>query len=87
MRSVGESIVDGLGGRFAAGERAGWEATGGQPFGEASPSGDAPAAASRAPGWARQMRGEQLARQAQNLARDGEGGGRRHETEPAEDNE
>ena len=75
VRSVGDRIIEGIGGRFAAGERAGWEATGGEPLGEARPSGGAPATASRAPGWARQMRGEQLGRQAQNLARDGEGGG------------
>ena len=75
VRSVGERIIDGLGGRFAAGERAGWEATGGEPLGQTSGGPAAPQAAERAPGWARQMRGEQLARQAQHLAQDGEGGG------------
>ena len=75
VRSVGERIIEGLGGRFAAGERAGWEATGGEPLGDGGPSGESSAGANRAPGWARQMRGDQLARQAQNLARDGEGGG------------
>ena len=75
VRSVGERIIEGLGSRFAAGERAGWEATGSEPIGENGVSPAAHSGASRAPGWARQMRGEQLARQAQNLARDGEGGG------------
>ena len=75
VRSVGERVIDGLGSRFAAGELAGWEATGGEPFGETGGAPGATSAAGRAPGWARQMRGEQLARQAQRLARDGEGGG------------
>ncbi len=75
VRSVGERIIDELGGRFAAGERAGWEATGGEPLGGAGAGSAASSAGDRAPGWARQMRGEQLARQAQHIARDGEGGG------------
>lgn len=83
VRSAGERIIDGLGERFAAGERAGWDATGGkppgEPPGEAAPTSAAPSApgraTGRAPGWARQMRGDQLARQAGRVARDGESGG------------
>lgn len=76
LRSAAERAVGDLGVRFVAGERAGWEATGGAPLGEdGAPSATASAAPERAPGWARQLRRDQLARGAERAIRDGEAGG------------
>ena len=59
--------------RFTSGGRAAWTATGGQPLGE----GNALSAATRseAPGWARRLRGNEVARTASRIAHEGEGGG------------
>jgi type IV secretory pathway TrbL component len=57
-----------------AGERAGWTATGGSPIGE---SAESPGSANPtpAPGWARQLRREQMIRSVDRLVREGDAGG------------
>ena len=75
VRSVGERVIDSLGGKLATGERAGWEATGGGRIGDAGTAGPIAGASDRSPGWARQMRRDQIARHAGRIVREGEAGG------------
>jgi type IV secretion system protein TrbL len=75
---LGKRAAADLAERFASGSRAAWAATGGRPVGEAaSPPAAAGSAANRseAPGWARRMRGDEMARTASRMAREAEGGG------------
>jgi type IV secretion system protein TrbL len=74
LRSAGGRAVDSLAERVRGGERAGWTATGGSPIGESAESAG-PANPARAPGWARQLRREQMVRSVERVIRDGEAGG------------
>jgi type IV secretion system protein TrbL len=74
LRSAGDRAADSLEERVRAGERVGWTATGGSPIGESAESAD-PASPMRAPGWARQLRREQMLRSVDRLVREGEAGG------------
>jgi len=60
--------------RVRTGERAGWSATGGSAIGETGES-TGLASPSRAPGWARQLRREQVMRSVERAMREGEAGG------------
>jgi type IV secretion system protein TrbL len=70
---MGERAAADLAERFTSGARAAWTATGGTPIGEAGPS--SAAARSEAPGWARRLRGNEIAQAASRAAHAGEGGG------------
>ncbi|HEX3418262.1 MAG TPA: P-type conjugative transfer protein TrbL [Stellaceae bacterium] len=74
VRAAGGRVADGVADRFAAGERDGWTATGGSAIGEAA---EAPGRAqgSRAPGWAQQLRRDQVLRGVERIAREGEASG------------
>src|SRR5216684_3715332 len=74
LRATGDRVADGLAERVRAGERAGWTATGGSAIGETADS-TGPANPSRAPGWARQLRREQMMRSVERTMREGEAGG------------
>src|SRR5271155_2328035 len=74
LRATGDRVVDGAAEHFRTGERAGWTATGGSAIGEAA-EGTALASRARAPGWARQLRREQVMRSVELVAREGEAGG------------
>jgi type IV secretion system protein TrbL len=74
LRETGERVADGLAERVRAGERAGWTATGGSAIGETAES-TGLAHPSRAPGWARQLRREQVVRSVERTMREGEAGG------------
>ncbi len=69
-----DRVADSLAERVRTGERAGWTATGGSAIGESAES-TGPANPSRAPGWARQLRQEQMMRGVERVAREGEAGG------------
>src|SRR6266566_8636865 len=74
LRATGDRVADGLGERVRAGERAGWTATRGSAIGETAES-TGLANPSRAPGWAQQLRREQVMRSAERVIREGEAGG------------
>jgi type IV secretion system protein TrbL len=74
VRSAGDRAVDNLAERVRAGERAGWTATGGSPIGENAESAGS-GNRTRAPGWARQLRREQMMRGVERIIREGEAGG------------
>jgi type IV secretion system protein TrbL len=74
VRSAGDRAVDNLAERVRAGERAGWTATGGSPIGENAESAGS-GNRTRAPGWARQLRREQMMRGVERIIRAGEAGG------------
>ena len=67
LRVFGDSAAEGLAERIRAGERAGWTATGGSPIGE---NGESAGSVNRAPapGWARQLRREQMMRSVEREA-------------------
>ena len=81
VRAAGGRVADGVADRFAAGERDGWTATGGSAIGEAAESAGR-AQASRAPGWAQQLRREQVLRGVERIAREGEAGGAGTQADP-----
>ena len=74
VRAAGGRVADGVADRFAAGERDGWTASGGSPIGEAAES-PGRAKGSRAPGWAQQLRRDQVLRGVERIAREGEASG------------
>jgi type IV secretion system protein TrbL len=74
LRATGDRVADSVGEHFRTGERAGWTATGGSAIGDAAEATDR-ADASRAPGWAQQLRREQVLRGVERVAREGEAGG------------
>jgi type IV secretion system protein TrbL len=74
VREAGGRVADGLADRFAAGERDGWTATGGSPIGEAAEN-TGRANGSRVPGWAQQLRRDQVLRGVERIAREGEASG------------
>jgi type IV secretion system protein TrbL len=74
LRATGDRVADGLAERVRTGERAGWTATGGSAIGETADSSGL-ANPSRAPGWARQLRREQMIRSIERAMREGEAGG------------
>ena len=71
FRTTGQQVADGLTERFSAGERAGGTATGGSAIGEAE-EGIGRVDNSRAPGWAEQLRREQILRGFERVSREGE---------------
>src|SRR6202048_5104657 len=73
-RATGARFADSVAEHFRTGERAGWIATGGSAIGETAES-TGPAHPSRAPGWARQLRREQVMRGVERAMREGEVGG------------
>jgi type IV secretion system protein TrbL len=74
LRSTGDRVADGLAERFAVGERGGWTATGGSPIGESAES-TGRSEGTRVPGWAQQLRREQVLRGVERLSREGEASG------------
>jgi type IV secretion system protein TrbL len=74
LRTTGNRVAEGLAERVRAGERAGWTATGGSAIGETADTSGL-ASPSRAPGWARQLRREQVMRGVERVIREGEAGG------------
>jgi type IV secretion system protein TrbL len=74
VRAAGGRVADGFADRFAAGERDGWTATGGSAIGEAAEA-TGRAQGSRAPGWAQQLRRDQVLRGVERIAREGEASG------------
>jgi len=74
LRATGDRVADGLAERFEAGERGGWIATGGSPIGGSAES-SGRAEGSRVPGWAQQLRRDQVLRGVERLAREGEASG------------
>jgi type IV secretion system protein TrbL len=74
LRATGDLVADSVGEHFRTGERAGWTATGGSAIGDAAEATDR-ADASHAPGWAQQLRREQVLRGVERVAREGEAGG------------
>jgi type IV secretion system protein TrbL len=76
LRATGDRVADSVGEHFRTGERAGWTATGGSAIGDAAEATDR-ADASHAPGWAQQLRREQVLRGVERVAREGEAGGAR----------
>ena len=74
LRATGGRVPDCLAERFRTGERDGWTVTGGSAIGEAGEN-TGRANHSRAPGWAQQLRREQMLRGADRLSREGEAGG------------
>lgn len=74
LRATGDRVADGLAERVRTGERAGWTATGGSAIGETA-EGTGQANPSRTPGWARQLRREQVMRSVERVVREGEAGG------------
>ena len=74
VRAAGDRVADGVADRFAAGERDGWTATGGSAIGEAAEA-TGRAQGSRAPGWAQQLRRDQVLRGVERIAREGEASG------------
>ena len=74
LRTTGDRVADSVAEHFRTGERAGWTVTGGSAIGEAA-EGAGRADGSRAPGWARQLRREQVLRGVERVAREGEAGG------------
>ena len=74
LRSTGDRVADGLAERFAVGERGGWTATGGSPIGESTES-TGRSERTRVPGWAQQLRREQVLRGVERLSREGEASG------------
>ncbi len=73
-RAAGGRVADGVADRFAAGERDGWTATGGSAIGEAAEA-TGRSQGSRAPGWAQQLRRDQVLRGVERIAREGEASG------------
>jgi type IV secretion system protein TrbL len=74
LRATADRVADGLAERFGVGEREGWTVTGGRAIGEGAEStgrGIGP----RVPGWAQQLRRDQVLRGAERLAREGEASG------------
>jgi type IV secretory pathway TrbL component len=74
LRATGDRVADSVADHFRTGERAGWIATGGSAIGETAES-TGLANPSRAPGWARQLRREQMIRSVERAMREGEAGG------------
>lgn len=74
LRATGNRVADGLAEGVRTGERAGWTATGGSAIGETA-EGTGQANPSRTPGWARQLRREQVMRSVERVVREGEAGG------------
>jgi type IV secretion system protein TrbL len=74
LRATGDRVADSVAEHFRTGERAGWVATGGSAIGETAES-TGLANPSRAPGWARQLRREQVMRSVERAMREGEAGG------------
>ena len=74
LQTTGDRVAEGLAERVRTGERAGWSATGGSAIGETAES-TGLARPSRAPGWARQLRREQVMRSVERAMREGEAGG------------
>jgi type IV secretion system protein TrbL len=74
LRPTGDRVADGLAERVRTGERAGWTATGGSTIGETA-EGTGQANPSRTPGWARQLRREQVIRSVERVVREGKAGG------------
>src|SRR6266852_3359639 len=74
LRTTGDRVADSVAEHFRTGERAGWTVTGGSAIGEAAEA-TGRADASHAPGWARQLRREQVLRGVERVAREGEAGG------------
>ncbi|EGO93849.1 P-type conjugative transfer protein TrbL [Acidiphilium sp. PM] len=88
LRGIARSATSGLRDRFAAGQRAGWAATGGSGSGDggsgssggADPASVPPGAArtparSGAPAWAENLRRREAQRTAERIVREGEAGG------------
>jgi type IV secretion system protein TrbL len=67
---MGQRAAADLAERFAGGARSAWNVTGGDSGGSATP-----AMQRTAPGWARRLGGDQVARGAANIARGSDGGG------------
>jgi len=74
LRATGDRVADSVAEHFRTGERAGWTATGGSAIGETAES-TGLASPSRVPGWARQLRREQVMRSVERAMREGEAGG------------
>src|SRR5580704_11722648 len=70
----GSEALAAVGGGVLRVARAGWIATGGSPIGKTA-EGTIPANPSRAPGWARQIRREQMIRSVERPMREGAAGG------------